>query len=560
MLRTKTEQALPFTVERKSGLHEAKVNSTFKAPNFTWNRDHLDSKVGINLESAFRPLLSTSRGFYIFIGGLLLLLSVWMYVITNQTLVGHGVQGLSTKGAMWGIIVANIIHLIGISHVGIAISASVRIMNLERYKPLARIAELVTLVSMTAAVLNIMLDVGRPDRFLVNVVLHGRIHAPFVWSMTVITWYVIGSSVYLYLAMRRDLCISSMLILKKRWLYRILAIGYTDTKQVRETHNRTIWWCAVIILPIMVSVHSVYGFVFGLQPGRPGWFNPIMAPYFVLGAIVSGFSAMIIIIAVLRKIYDWDEFLPKRMFKGLGIFLGFVTWLYMYFLFSEILTGLYSAPEADHKVWTDYLYGRFAPLTWPTLIGGLLFPFGMLFVQGCNKKICSISLTVFASILINMALWMIRFLIVVPSFYHPLLPYKVAPYFPTISELIVVLGTWVFGILFFTFLIKLLPVIELPEDFEIKNSEKHVFLPRIEMLATAKKIMVMGTFVLGIGLMVWGFSTWMYDYAPVKWLTGIFLLCMVPLQICLIQPKTKTSPWQMFPVAVQPRIVQWKEL
>lgn len=512
------------------------------------------------LQNAFRPLLNTNREFYIFTAGLLLLLLGWLYFVYVQTFVGHGVQGLSTKGAMWGIIVANIVHLIGISHVGIAISASVRIMNLERYKPLARIAELVTLVSMTAAVINITLDVGRPDRFLVNVVLHGRIHAPFVWSMTVITWYVIGSSVYLYLAMRRDLCISSIEIPKRRWLYRILSIGYRDTDRVRETHHRTVWWCAVIILPIMVSVHSVYGFVFGLQPGRPGWFNPIMAPYFVLGAIVSGFSAMIIIVAVLRKVYHWNEFLPPRMFKGLGIFLGFVTWLYMYFLFSEILTGLYAAPEADHSVWTDYLWGRFAPLTWPTLIGGLLIPFWMLFIQGCNNKICSISLTVVASILINLALWMIRFLIVVPSFYHPLLPYQVAPYIPTINELAVMLGTWIFAILFFTILLKWLPVIELPEDYEIKNSDKYVFLPRIEVSAMVKKIMVFGTFLAGIGLMIWGFSTWMYDYAPVKWLTGIFLLCTIPLQICIIQPKTVTSPWQMFTPAAQTRIVQWKEL
>ncbi|MFQ5866156.1 MAG: hypothetical protein ACE5IW_13120, partial [bacterium] len=221
-----------------------------------------------------------------------------------------------------------------------------------------------------------------------------------------------------------------------------------------------------------------------------------------------------------------------------------------------------SAPEAEHSVWTDYLWGRFAPLTWPTLIGGLLFPFFLLFVQGCNPKICSIGLTVTAAILINLALWMIRYLIVVPSFYHPLLPYRVAPYMPTINELIVMLGTWIFAILFFTFLIKWLPVIELPESYEIKNGERYVFLHRIEVPAIVKKLLVLGTVLLGISLMVWGFATWMHDYAPVKWLTGIFLLCLVPLQICIVQPKAVASPWQI-PTPLdqtQTRIVQWKEL
>jgi hypothetical protein len=71
---------------------------------------------------------------------------------------------------------------------------------------------------------------------------------------------------------------------------------------------------------------------------------------------------------------------------------------------------------------------------------------------------------------------------------------------------------------------------------------------------------VIGTFLVGIGMMVWGFTTWMYDYAPVKWLTGIFLLCSVPLQICLIQPKTIARPWQFVAPEAGTRIVQWKEI
>jgi molybdopterin-containing oxidoreductase family membrane subunit len=239
------------------------------------------------------------------VAALLPILGFWGYNIYVLQTVGHKIMGLGTKGAIWGIIVANIIHLIGISHVGIAISATVRIMNLERYKPLARIAELVTLVSMTAAVMNIGLDLGHIERFIVNVVLYGRIHSPLVWSMTVISTYIVGSCVYLYVAMRRDLCIASNELPRRRWLYRILSIGYVDTPEVRERHNRTAWWCAVIILPIMVSVHSVYGYIFGMQGGRPGWFNPIMAPYFVLGAIVSGFSAMIIIAWIVRLVFPF---------------------------------------------------------------------------------------------------------------------------------------------------------------------------------------------------------------------------------------------------------------
>ena len=127
-----------------------------------------------------------------------------------------------------------------------------------------------------------------------NVVWYGRYHAPFVWSCTVITTYVVGSSVYLYLAMRHDLATCVRKVPRRRRLYSLLALGYWDGDGVRQRHARVVWWLAVIIIPIMVSVHSVYGYIFGLQAGRPGWFNPFQAPYFVLGAIVSGFSAMIV--------------------------------------------------------------------------------------------------------------------------------------------------------------------------------------------------------------------------------------------------------------------------
>ncbi|MHC4795004.1 MAG: NrfD/PsrC family molybdoenzyme membrane anchor subunit [Planctomycetota bacterium] len=500
-----------------------------------------DNQRDPDLDLALKPLQKTSMVFYIFMGGLSLLLLYWLFNVAKQTMIGHGVQGGGTKGAAWGMIIANIVHLIGISHVGIAISASVRILNLKRYIPLARIAELVTLVSMTAAVTNITLDVGRPDRFLLNTVLHGQIHSPFAWSMTVISWYVIGSSIYLYLAMRRDLAICSWMIPGKRWIYRILAIGYTDSQEVRETHEWSVWWCAVIILPIMISVHSVYGWVFGLQPGRPGWFNPIMAPYFVLGAIVSGFSAMILILAIIRKIYGWHKFIPDRTFKGLGTFLGFVTFLYMYFMFSEILTGQYSPPEAEHVLWNDYLWGRFAWISWPALIGGLFFPFWLLFIQGVNNRICSVPLTVIAAIFINLALWTIRFLIVVPSFYNPHLPYRIAPYTPTAIELTVMLGTWVLGIFLFAILLKIVPVIELSEDIPVRSGGKYVLFPSIKIPARLKKILVTSTTVGGIGMMIFGFLTWSDDYAPLRWLTGIFMICLIPLEFCLLQPRKKEA-------------------
>ena len=458
------------------------------------------------------------------------------YAFAIQLLHGHAVTGQGSHGAIWGIVVANIVNFIGISHVGIAISAVVRILRLERYRQLARLAEFVTLASITTAVLNITMDVGHPERFIFNVMWYGRYHAPFVWSCTVITTYVVGSSVYLYLAMRRDLWVCSAKAPARRRLFRLLALGYRDTAASRARHARVVWWLAVIILPIMVSVHSVYGYIFGLQAGRPGWYNPFQAPYFVLGAIVSGFSTVILVIAVLRKAFGWEAIFHPRIFKGLGIFLGFVTLLYMYFLFSEWLTGMYASPEGERMVFRDLLLGRFSVITWTAVIGGMLFPFGLLFVQGVNPRICSIRLTVVAALLINLGLWVTRALIVVPSFYHPLLPWDVAAYTPSYVEWYMVIGSFfLFGLLLLI-MVKAFPVLELPEEHPSERAVRTASMPLWKALS------VSGSVFLGIGLIAFGILNRAdpeFFHPPAIWLSGIVLLLSVPFQICVLPERSQ---------------------
>jgi len=483
-----------------------------------------------------RHLPLTGTGVWLSLTGLAIGSSALFYGFALQVLYGHAVTGQGSHGAIWGIVVANIVNFIGISHVGIAISAVVRILRLEKYRQLARLAEFVTLAAITTAVLNISMDVGRPERFLFNVVWYGRYHAPFVWSCTVITTYVVGSSVYLYLAMRRDLWICSGIAPVKRRFFQLAALGYRDTPASRARHNRVVWWLAVIILPIMVSVHSVYGYIFGLQAGRPGWYNPFQAPYFVLGAIVSGFSTVILVIAVLRKAFHWEDTFPPRIFKGLGVFLGFVTLLYMYFLFSEWLTGLYASPEAERTVFRDLLFGRFSVITWSAVVAGMLIPFAMLFFQGVNPRVCSIPLTVVAAILINVGLWTTRALIVVPSFYHPLLPWDVAPYTPTLAEWCIVIGSFFFFSLLLLVMVKTFPVLELPEEHEESRAAGEVPMPFWKRLSIGASL-VGGVTLIASGIVA---RTTPEFFHPVAiWLSGIVLLLSVPFQICVLPERRR---------------------
>lgn len=494
-----------------------------------------DSEVAVYV----RPLLWTTWKAWILMA-LGLAGAVWYFygAFHYQFFAGHQITGQGTHGAMWGTMVANIVQLIGVSHVGIAISATVRILRLERYRQLARVAELVTLVSLTAAVTNIAGDVGRPDRFIYNTMMNGSFTSPFVWSCTVITNYLVGSLVYLYLAMRRDIYLCSRVLPRRRYLYRILALGYSDTPEERANHERTVFWCAVIILPIMVSVHSVYGFVFGLHPGRPGWFNPFQPPYFVLGAIVTGFSGVVMVAALITKVYRWEHFFPARMFKGLGIFLGFVTLLYLYFLFCEILTGVYSSPEAERGLFADLLFGRFAPIVWGATVGGMILPFWILFVQGGHPRIVSTPVVVVAAAPIFVAMWCWRYLITVPSFFHPHLPYRLFEYSPTLFDWSLVLGTYGFCLVAYIALIKLLPILEIPKEFvpERPVRPRPLTARRRRLLGLLKRATITLTTISGITLIAYGIAT-RHDVrtsSPAIWISGIVLLWTIPIQACFI--------------------------
>lgn len=457
--------------------------------------------------------------------------AVWAVSAYRLATEGHGLLGTGSYGATWGITVANIIHVIGISHVGIAVSATVRVLGLERYRNVSRLAEVVTLVSLLVAVVNIGLDVGRPGRFLAATLLHGRWHAPMVWSATVISLYFVSSCVYLYLSMRRDLWVLSRLDLPFRAVYGRLSMGYRDTGQARGRHDRVLFWLAIALVPIMVSVHSVYGLFFGLLGSKAGWYNPLQPPYFVLGAVVSGFSALIVVLAILRHLLGWQDLLEDRVFRAFGGFLAFVLFLYLYFIASEHLTAQYAAPAAERAVSSLLLWGPYSGLFWTTVLGGLALMFAVLFIQTIRRKPVNLLLLAAAAGVVNLAMFVKRVLLVLPAQQHAELPLPMppGPYRPTVVEWTTTLGTYFVGGLVFLGLLKLLPMVELPLSPADPSLETG---PRGRV---RRRVILALTFGTGLALIAWGIAGREGEYAPIRWILGLCLLAALPLEACLVQ-------------------------
>jgi Ni/Fe-hydrogenase subunit HybB-like protein len=425
-----------------------------------------------NEENVLQPLVKTGTGFYIFVGVLLVLTGWFLYSWYTQVSEGLIVTGMRSVynapnymaymvpgGSPWGIYVTNFIFWIGISHAGIAISASVRLMNLTKYKVVARMAEVLTLVALPMAALSIVFDVGRPDR-LFNLLEFGRFQAPLLWDLSAITTYFMGTIVYLYLSLRGDIDRIASRLPKRERFYKLLAMNYGGTATEKEMNTKTLWWLAVAIVPIMVTVHSVVSFVFGLMVARAGWYSTIFAIYFVVGAIVSGVAAVYSLAWILRWLYKWQTFVTDEVLRGISWALRNVLIIYIYLWIAEELTTRYQGQAAEMRV-SDYLWsGPYAMIFWPLAIIGFGIPALILLKPVFKKKGFNPGLTFAASIILNVALWIKRFLIIVPSLLNPPL-YPTGIYIPTFTEASIMLGTfWMATLLYLGFL-KLFPIIEL---------------------------------------------------------------------------------------------------
>ena len=432
-------------------------------------------KSGYNLtpeDSILQSVTRTGTAFYVFVCALLVLTGEFLYAWYTQLTTGLVVTGMRSiynapnymgpyiaGGAPWGIYITNFIFWIGISHAGIAISASVRLMDLKKYKVVARMAEVLTLVALPMAGLSIVFDQGRPDR-IINLLIYGRFQSPMLWDLTAITTYFMGTIVYLYLSLRGDIDELARKLPGREWFYKRLAMNYEGTESEKERHNRTLWWLALAIVPIMVTVHSVVSFVFGLMIARSSWYSTIFAIYFVVGAIVSGVAAVYSLAWIFRWIYKWESLITDEVLKGVSWALRNVLIIYIYLWIAEELTTRYMGASDDLRVSNYLWFGPYAPIFWTMAIVGFGIPAIILLKPIFGKRHFNPQLTFAASIILNVALWVKRFTIVVPSLLNPPL-YQTGVYIPTPTEVSIMLGTFWLAALLYVAFVKLFPIIDL---------------------------------------------------------------------------------------------------
>lgn len=364
---------------------------------------------------------------WIFLGG---------YALYLQIVDGHGVTGMRDN-VVWGLYIANFIFFIGISYAGAVISGLLHILNVEWRKPIIRIAEMITVIATIIGPIYILLCVGRLDR-LHHLFLYPRLQSPITWDVLAISTYFSGSILFLYLALIKDFAIYRDMKLNipkwKQKLYTLLAIGYRGTPSQKKHIKVSTNLMAIMIIPLAIIVHSVLSWIFGMTL-RPGWHSSIFGPYFVLAAIYSGTGVLICAMWVYRKMYKLNSMLTDNHFVYLGYIMMVLGAGYGYFTFSEYLTAWFGSEkwelEVIHKLFSFSEYGGWFLFA---NVAGILLPVAIVAIPATRKP----GYIALASLLMVLALWVKRYLIIVPTLETTLLPMQ-----DTRMEYVKYSATWV---------------------------------------------------------------------------------------------------------------------
>lgn len=419
------------------------------------------------------PLTQTSRGYYALVLFLVAVVAWGFYAYLVQLRYGLRATGMRDV-VVWGFYLVNFVFFIGISHAGTLISAILRVTHAGWRTPVTRMAELITVVAISIGALMPIIDLGRPDRVW-HIIVFGRFQSPLLWDIISITSYLTGSLIYLYLplipdmALMRDRLAREAFSLKYK-IYSLLAVGWRNTPEQRHRLEKAIGIMAVTIIPIAISVHTVVSYVFSMTM-RPGWDSTVFGIYFVIGAIFSGIASIIIVMAIFRKLYHLEEYITERHFRNLSYLLLVSLFLYLYLTFGEYLTVGYKMKVEEKHLLELLMLGKSAFWFWFFVVAGLVIPAFLIIIRRGR----TITRIVIASILINIAMWIKRFIVLVPSLQVPLMPFEFGAYTPTWVEWSITAAAFAAFILIFAIFAKVFPIIsiwEVAEEHEMEVSAR----------------------------------------------------------------------------------------
>ena len=378
---------------------------------------------------------------------------------------GVGVWGINIPVG-WGFAIINFVWWIGIGHAGTLISAILLLLNQSWRNAINRFAEAMTLFAVMCAGMFPVLHTGRPwlAYWLLpypnTMGLWPQMRSPLLWDVFAVTTYLTISAVFWFVGLLPDLATlrDSSKSRTGQFIYGALSMGWRNSAQHWQRYEKASLLLAGLATPLVVSVHTVVSFDFAVSL-IPGWHTTIFPPYFVAGAIYSGFGMVLTLMIPVRKFYGLDDIIPLRHLNNMAKGTLATGLIVAYGYAIEAFFGYFSADTYERYMIMNRMTGPYAIFYWCLILCNVINPQLLWF-----KKIRTNPLILWIiSIVVNIGMWLERFVIVVTSLHRDFLPSSWGMYWPTIWDWAVYTGTiGLFMTLIFLF-VRVLPMITIFE-------------------------------------------------------------------------------------------------
>jgi Ni/Fe-hydrogenase subunit HybB-like protein len=431
-------------------------------------------------QAVLQPMFRTGRRFWILVivlGAIVAWgLYAWGYLIDW----GMGAAG-QNRPVYWTLFITTFVFWVGISHAGTMISAVLRIFKADWRRPITRGAEAMTAFALLMAGLYPLIHLGRVWKFYWMIpypndrFMWPNFQSPLMWDLVAIFTYLIGSTLYLYLALIPDMAMARDHTQGLRYkLYRLLALGWRGTEAEWHKLHRALTIFSFAIIPVFLSVHSIVSWDFAVTI-QPRWHSTIFAPYFVVGAIYSGLAALASILVIVRKGMGLQEFLRSEHFNALGKLVMVAGMAWTYFWFTGFLVEWYGNEPVTRELMAQEIAGKLAPFFYLQM-GATLIPIGLL----AFKKVRTTPILLLGTtLLINIGMFTERFLIVVGSLQRNDMPFNWGTYHTTWVEISIVAMTFAGFALLYILFSRIIPFVPV---WEIKEGRMRYTLRRIGRL------------------------------------------------------------------------------
>jgi molybdopterin-containing oxidoreductase family membrane subunit len=378
---------------------------------------------------------------------------------------GVGVWGINIPIG-WGFAIVNFVWWIGIGHAGTLISAILLLLNQSWRNAINRFAEAMTLFAVMCAGMFPVLHTGRPwlaywlFPYPNTMDLWPQMRSPLLWDVFAVSTYFTISAVFWFVGLLPDLA-TLRDTSKHRWqqvIFGMLAMGWRSSARHWQRYEKASLLLAGLATPLVVSVHTVVSFDFAVSM-IPGWHTTIFPPYFVAGAIYSGFAMVLTLMIPVRKFYGLEDIITMRHLNNMakvtlatGLIVGYG---YMF----EAFFGYYSADIYEKFMIWNRMTGPYAVFYYCLIFCNIITPQFLW-----SKKIRTNPLILWIiSLVVNVGMWLERFVIVITSLHRDFLPSSWGMYWPTRWDWAVYIGTiGLFLTLIFLF-VRILPMITIFE-------------------------------------------------------------------------------------------------